>query len=93
MSNSDLLKGIESIDRRGYKTYLRVKSIEKVFGGKKVDKSFGTFQNSKWGSFSFPYQSYVQYSISNVEECIAYTEYISSKCYIDTTDGYTYTTY
>lgn len=89
MNNKDLLIGVEGIDRRGYKLYLRSESIKKIFLSTNSDKSYTTFLNSKW--YRISNTEYSQYLSDMLDQRISYTEYLSEQNYIDTTD-YRYNT-
>lgn len=86
MNNKDLLIGVEGIDRRGYKLYLRSESIKKIFLSTNSDKSYTTFLNSKW--YRISNTEYSQYLCDMLDQSISYTEYLSDQNYI-TTSNYT----
>lgn len=79
MNNKDLLIGVEGIDRRGYKLYLRSLSIKKIFLSEEVDKSysFTNYMNSKW--YYTQKNEYTQYLLNSIDQNINFEEYLSEK--------------
>ena len=77
MNNKDLLIGVEGIDRRGYKLYLRSLSIKKIFLSEEVDKSysFTNYMNSKW--YYTQKNEYTQYLLNSIDQNINFEEYLS----------------
>lgn len=98
MNNKELLKGIESINRKGYKLYLRSESIKNIFLSDKSDKSYTGFMKSKWNLVD-TYSSYSSYLSNQIDLSIRYSEYLSENCYIssytinDETDIYSIVNY
>ena len=88
MNNKDLLIGVEGIDRRGYKLYLRSLSIKKIFLSEEVDKSysFTGYMNSKW--YCNKKNEYTQYLLNSIDQNINFEEYLSDH-YINVTSNYT----
>lgn len=76
MNNYELLKGVDSIDRKGYRLYLRSESIKKFIDPLyKVDKSFASFKNSKF--YNTGYFSFSSYICESLDKTISYTEYLA----------------
>jgi hypothetical protein len=88
MNNKDLLIGVEGIDRRGYKLYLRSLSIKKIFLSEEVDKSysFTNYMNSKW--YYTQKNDFSQYLLNSIDQNINFEEYLSDH-YINVTSNYT----
>jgi len=76
MSNYKLLSGIEFIDRKAYRLYLRSESAKKLINPLyEMDKSFMSFMKSKF--YDLRYISYSEYLVESLDGSIKYSDYIS----------------
>lgn len=78
MSNYNLCKGVDSIDRKSFWRYLRSESVKKLINPSyKMDKSFSSFVGSKfYDTYRLKYNQYLR---EFIDDSILYTEYLTEK--------------